>query len=134
MATLMNKITLTPAQAAFLDDRPGECVAECVRDRFPELDEDIVTSSVERIERHFGYDRRKDTYKPEVIDLQRLSNIERAALLDFLEGSTVCGQLWDSMGMERSQVLAYGRAKRTCHAIVNKFRAAGLNVTFIPDA
>ena len=38
----MSTITLTPAQAAFLEDRPGECVAECVRDRFPELDEDIV--------------------------------------------------------------------------------------------
>ena len=134
-ATLMNKsITLTPAQAAFLDDRPEECVAESVRDCFPGVDDDDVCQAVDNVSRLFGWDPRRGTYKPEVIELQRLSNIETTALLDFLEGSTVCGQLWDSMHMDRSQVLAYGRAKRTLHVIVDKFRAAGLNVTFIPDA
>ena len=130
----MTTIKLTPAQAAFLDDRPGECVAECVHDRFPGIDPDDAATAVENVETLFGWNPRRGTYKPEVIDLQRLSNVEKAALLDFLEGSTVCGQLWDSMYMESSQALAYARAKRTCHAIVDKFRAAGLNVTFIPDA
>ena len=130
----MTTIKLTPAQAAFLDDRPGECVAECVHEHFPDMDEDEVAFSVEWVRRHFGYDHRKGTYKPDVIDLRKWSNVDTVALLDFLEGSTVCGQLWDSMHMERSQALAYARAKRTCHAIVDKFRAAGLNVTFIPDA
>ena len=130
----MTTIKLTPAQAAFLDDRPGECVADCVHEHFPDVDADDIATAVESVSRLFGWNPRRGTYKPEVIHLQRLSNIEEAALLDFLEGSTVCGQLWDSMHMERSQALAYARAKRTCHAIVDKFRAAGLNVTFIPDA
>jgi len=130
----MTTIKLTPAQAAFLDDRPGECVAECVHDRFPGIDPDDAATAVENVETLFGWNPRRGTYKPEVIDLQRLSNVEKAALVDFLEGSTVCGQLWDSMHMERSQALAYARAKRTLYAIVDKFRAAGLNVTFIPDA
>lgn len=130
----MTTIKLTPAQAAFLEDRPSECVVECVHDRFPELDEDIVISSVEWVQRHFGFNPLNGTCKPTVIDLTLFSRVDTAALLDFLEGSTVCGQLWDSMHMERSQALAYARAKRTCHAIVDKFRAAGLNVTFIPDA
>lgn len=98
------------------------------------MDEDDVAFSVEWVRRHFGYDPRKGTYKPDVIDLRTWSNVDTFILLDFLQGSTVCGQLWDSLHMERSQALAYARAKRTCHAIVDKFRAAGLNVTFIPDA
>jgi len=131
----MNKsITLTPAQAAFLDDRPEECVAQCVHDHFPNMDEDAVTFHVEWVRRHFGYNGLKNTYKPKVLDLEIFNNVAKTALLDFLEGSTVCGQLWDSMHMDRSQVLAYNRAKRTLHVIVDKFRAAGLDVTFIPDA
>lgn len=132
----MTTIKLTPAQAAFLDDRPGECVAECVGELFPNLDDDDISQQVEGVKRHFGYNPRTGAYKPEVIKLQWLSNVEQAALLDFLTGSTVCGGLHDMVGLQPGpqQALAYARAKRTCHAIVDKFRAAGLNVTFIPDA
>ena len=35
--------------------------------------------------------------------------------------------------MDREETLAYNRAKRTLLVIVDKFRAAGLDVTFIPD-
>ena len=131
---LMKTIKLTPAQAAFLDDRPGECVAECVGELFPNLDDDDIAQQVESVRRHFGYNPRTGDYKPEVIKMQWLSNVEQAALLDHLEGSTVCGQLWDSIGMDRAAHLAYARAKRTLMILVDKFRAAGLNVTFIPDA
>lgn len=131
---LMKTIKLTPAQAAFLDDRPGECVAECVGELFPNLDDDGIAQQVEGVRRHFGYNPRTGEYKPEVIKMQWLSNVEQAALLDHLQGSTVCGQLWDSIGMDREAHLAYARAKRTLMILVDKFRAAGLNVTFIPDA
>lgn len=133
---LMTTIKLTSAQAAFLEDRPGECVAECVGELFPSLDDDDISQQVESVRRYFGYNPRTGDCKPEVIQVQRLSNVEKAALLDFLQGSTVCGALHDMVGFEPGpqQALAYARAKRTCHAIVDKFRAAGLNVTFIPDA
>ena len=59
--------------------------------------------------------------------------MEIYVLRDCLEGSTVCGQLFNGCGMDREETLAYNRAKRTLLVIVDKFRAAGLDVTFIPD-
>ena len=131
-------ITLTPAQAAFLDDRPGECVVCCMEERFPNLSDEVLCGASEKIERFFGRDycrkTYKETYKPTPIEVDQLNELERATLLDYLEGSTVCGQLWDSLHMDRNANLAYGRAKRTLLILVDKFRAAGLNVTHIPDA
>ena len=134
----MTTIKLTPAQAAFLDDRPGECVVDCLSNRFPQATDDELCNASDKIEKFFGHsycrETWKESYKPKPMDVDQLNELERATLVDYLEGSTVCGQLWDSIGMDRAAHLAYARAKRTLMALVGKFRAAGLNVTFIPDA
>ena len=134
----MTTITLTPAQAAFLDDRPGDCVVDYLSSQFPQATDDELCNASEKIEKFFGYnycrETRKESYKPKLIDIDQLNELERATLVDYLEGSTVCGQLWDSIGMDREAHLAYARSKRTLMILVEKFRAAGLNVTFIPDA
>ena len=138
LTKLMNVITLTQAQAAFLDDRPGECVVDCMSSKFPQATDDELCNASEKIEAFFGYSYSRETgrssYKPKPIDVDQLNELERATLLDYLEGSTVCGQLWDSLHMDRQANLAYGRAKRTLMVLVDKFRTAGLCVTFIPDA
>ena len=134
----MSVITLTRAQAEFLDDRPGECVVECMSAKFPQATDDELCNASDKIEAFFGYSYGRETqeiaYKPKPIDVDQLSELERETLLDYLQGSTVCGQLWDSLGMDRAAHLAYGRAKRTLTILVDKFQSAGLNVTFIPDA
>ena len=130
-------IKLTPFQASFLDDRPGECVVDCMSQIFPAASDDDLCKASDKIEQFFGRNLKnyKETYKPRPIDVSQLSELERETLIDYLQGSTVCGCLLDLKDYGgKSEALAYYRAKRTLHVLVEKFRSCGLNVTFIPDA
>ena len=150
----MNTLKLSPAQAKFLADRPEDCVSEHLMEEFfgYEPQEGYTSeqhqqcaAAISKVYAYFGETYAGSLvsggmiqnygvgYKPKPIPVQDLSDMEVYVLRDCLEGSTVCGQLFNGCGMDREDTLAYNRAKRTLLVIVDKFRAAGLAVNFIPD-
>jgi len=139
----MNTLNLSSAQTRFLADRPEDCVSEHLMEHFfgyePEegyTDEQHqqCAAAINKVYSYFFHSTLSGdlAYSPCAIPLQDLSDMEIYVLRDCLEGSTVCGQLHFD-GMTREETLAYNRAKRTLLVIVDKFRAAGLDVNFIPD-
>ena len=146
-------LKLSPAQAKFLADRPEDCVSEHLMEEFFGYEpqegysaeqHQQCAAAISKVYAYFGETYAGSLvsggviqdygvgYKPKPIPVQDLSDMEIFVLRDCLEGSTVCGQLHFE-GMDREETLAYSRAKRTLLVIVDKFRAAGLAVNFIPD-
>lgn len=118
-------ITLTPYQAELLDDRPEECVHECVAETHG--DSTCLPETIEHV---------KACIRSRRIDLVEFTPVMEAILLDCLQGSTVCGQLFPFGGVFDTprERLAYANAVKSVRTLAEKFRAAGLAVTYVPDA
>ena len=95
---MKNVLKLTPYQASILADRPECCVEQCLTDMvgndgepLTEQQQQSISQAVARLPELLGetYTPGKVTYKPRPIDVDLLTVIERAALLDCWEGSTI---------------------------------------------
>lgn len=131
------KLDLSPAQVAFLADRPGDCVVECVCAQFGIADEDCerVCLADERIESMFPWDHKTDTYKAARIDIDSLNEIEAACLLDRFEGSTMVARAQDEADYNpdgRAHLRA-AAVMSTMRALIRKLTAVGLAPRHIPD-
>jgi hypothetical protein len=132
---MRNILKLTPYQASILADRPEECVEQSLIDQVdqpgkpaPESVHQAIRQAVARLPELLGetYTPGKVTYRPRPIDVDLLTNIERAALLDCWEGSTI-----DRMTDEWiDDPLAVSRLKRSLVALHGKLPAVGFNPSF----
>ena len=132
---MRNILKLTPYQASILADRPDCCIEQALRDEcvvgtdgvpLTEEEEQSITQAIDRLHELLGEDLtqpRKITYKPRPIDVDLLTVIERAALLDCYEGSTI-----DRMVDEwHDDPLAISRLRRSMVSLHSKLQAVGLN-------
>lgn len=129
---MRNILKLTPYQASILADRPEECVEQSLSDLVgtdgvPLTDEQrqSISQAVARLPELLGetYTATKTVYKPRPIDVDLLTVVERAALLDCWEGSTI-----DRMTDEWiDDPLAVSRLKRSMVALHGKLQAVGFN-------
>ena len=125
---MRNILKLSPYQASILADRPEECVEQCLFDQVVPLtkeEEQSIRQAVARLPELLGetYTPGKITYRPRPIDVDLLTDIERAALLDCWEGSTI-----DRMEDEwHDDPLAVSRLKRSMVALHGKLQAVGFN-------
>ena len=127
---MRNILKLTPYQASILADRPEDCVEQSLSDQVgtdgvPLTDEQqqSIRQAVARLPELLGetYEPGKTVYRPRPIDVDLLTNIERAALLDCWEGSTI-----DRMVDEWiDDPLAVGRLRRSMIALRGKLQAVG---------
>lgn len=129
---MRNILKLTPYQASILADRPEECVEQCLTDTIgkdgeplTEQQQQSISRAVARLPELLGetYTPGKITYRPRPIDVDLLTDIERAALLDCWEGSTI-----DRMEDEwHDDPLAVSRLRRSMVALHGKLQAVGFN-------
>ena len=128
---MKNVLKLTPYQASILADRPECCVEQCLTDTvgndgepLTEQQQQSIRQAVARLPELLGetYTPGKVTYKPRPIDVDLLTVIERAALLDCWEGSTI-----DRMVDEWDDPLAVSRLRRSMVALHDKLQAVGFN-------
>lgn len=129
---MKNILKLTPYQASILADRPEECVEQSLSDQVgtdgvPLTDEQrqSISQAVAKLGELLGetYTPGKITYRPRPIDVDLLTSIERAALLDCWEGSTI-----DRMEDEWiDDPLAVSRLKRSMVSLRGKLQAVGFN-------
>ena len=129
---MRNILKLTPYQASILADRPEDCVEQSLSDQVgtdgvPLTDEQqqSIRQAVARLPELLGetYEPGKTVYRPRPIDVDLLTNIERAALLDCWEGSTI-----DRMVDEWiDDPLAVSRLRRSMVALHGKLQAVGFN-------
>ena len=129
---MKNVLKLTPYQASILADRPEDCVEQSLSDQVgtdgvPLTDEQqqSIRQAVARLPELLGetYEPGKTVYRPRPIDVDLLTNIERAALLDCWEGSTI-----DRMEDEwHDDPLAVSRLRRSMVALHDKLQAVGFN-------
>ena len=127
-----NILKLSPYQASILADRPEECVEQCLTDTIgndgeplTEQQQQSISRAVARLPELLGetYTPGKITYRPRPIDVDLLTDIERAALLDCWEGSTI-----DRMEDEwHDDPLAVSRLRRSMVALHGKLQAVGFN-------
>ena len=127
-----NILKLTPYQASILADRPDCCIEESLANAIAEpgvpLDDETVDSiavEVASLKSRFGetYEAGEYVYKPERINVSTLSNLERLALQDCWEGSTI-----DRMTDEWiDDPLAVSRLRRSMVALRGKLQAVGFN-------
>ena len=123
-----NILKLSPYQASILADRPEDCVEQSLFDQVVPLtkeEEQSIRQAVARLTELLGetYTPGKITYRPRPIDVDLLTDFERAALLDCWEGSTI-----DRMEDEwHDDPLAVSRLKRSMVALHGKLQAAGFN-------
>ena len=129
---MRNILKLSPYQASILADRPEECVEQSLIDQVdqpgepaPEAAHQAIRQAVARLPELLGetYGPGKTVYKPRPIDVDLLTVIERAALLDCWEGSTI-----DRMTDEWiDDPLAVSRLRRSMVALHDKLQAVGFN-------
>ena len=125
---MRNILKLTPYQASILADRPDDCIEQCLFDQvvpLTEEEEQSIRQAVARLPELLGetYTQGEITYRPRPIDVDLLTDFERAALLDCWEGSTI-----DRMEDEwHDDPLAVSRLKRSMVALHGKLQAAGFN-------
>lgn len=129
---MRNILKLSPYQASILADRPECCVEQCLTDLvgndgepLTEQQQQSISQAVAKLPELLGetYTAGKVTYRPRPIDVDLLTNIERAALLDCWEGSTI-----DRMVDEWiDDPLAVSRLKRSMVALRGKLQAVGFN-------
>ena len=129
---MRNILKLSPYQASILADRPECCVEQCLTDTvgndgepLTEQQQQSISQAVARLPELLGetYTPGKVTYKPRPIDVDLLTDIERAALLDCWEGSTI-----DRMVDEWiDDPLAVSRLRRSMVALHGKLQAVGFN-------
>ena len=129
---MRNILKLSPYQASILADRPEECVEQCLTDTIgndgeplTEQQQQSISRAVARLPELLGetYTPGKITYRPRPIDVDLLTDIERAALLDCWEGSTI-----DRMTDEWiDDPLAVSRLRRSMVALHGKLQAVGFN-------
>jgi len=128
---MRNILKLSPYQASILADRPECCVEQCLTDTvgndgepLTEQQQQSIRQAVARLPELLGetYTPGKVTYKPRPIDVDLLTVIERAALLDCWEGSTI-----DRMVDEWDDPLAVSRLRRSMVALHDKLQAVGFN-------
>ena len=129
---MRNILKLTPYQASILADRPEECVEQCLTDTIgkdgeplTEQQQQSISRAVARLPELLGetYTPGKITYRPRPIDVDLLTDIERAALLDCWEGSSI-----DRMEDEwHDDPLAVSRLRRSMVALHGKLQAVGFN-------
>ena len=127
---MRNILKLTPYQASILADRPEDCVEQSLSDQVgtdgvPLTDEQqqSIRQAVARLPELLGetYEPSKTVYRPRPIDVDLLTKIERAALMDCWEGSTI-----DRMVDEWiDDPLAVSRLKRSMVALHGKLQAVG---------
>ena len=127
-----NILKLSPYQASILADRPECCVEQSLTDQvgtdgvpLTEEQQQSIRQAVARLPELLGetYTPTKIIYKPRPIDVDLLTVIERAALLDCWEGSTI-----DRMTDEwHDDPLAVSRLKRSLVALHGKLQAVGFN-------
>ena len=127
-----NILKLSPYQASILADRPDCCIEESLANAIAEpgvpLDDETVDSiavEVASLKSRFGetYEAGEYVYKPEQINVSTLSNLERLALQDCWEGSTI-----DRMTAEWiDDPLAVSRLRRSMVALHDKLQAVGFN-------
>lgn len=117
-------ITLTPYQAELLDDRPEDCIYEGISEAY--RDSADLSETIEHV---------KACIRSRRIDLVEFTPVMEEILLDCLEGSTVCGQLFPFNGIFDTprERMAYVNACKSVRVLAKKFRAAGLPVGFTPD-
>ena len=130
-------IKLTAFQTWLLADRPEDCLEQNLSEQNPELSEEQVEELVYSVTRLFRHRKGKghQGYVASTIDVYTLSLHQRAVLEDCFSGSTVCGRvahLWDDPDPKERAL--YQSAVRSVHCIADKFRKAGLESSFIPDA
>ena len=129
---MRNILKLSPYQASILADRPECCVEQSLTDLVgtdgvPLTDEQqqSIRQAVARLPELLGetYTPTKIIYKPRPIDVDLLTVVERAALLDCWEGSTI-----DRMEDEwHDDPLAVSRLRRSMFALRGKLQAVGFN-------
>ena len=129
---MRNILKLSPYQASILADRPECCVEQCLTDTvgndgepLTEQQQQSISQAVARLPELLGetYTPGKVTYKPRPIDVDLLTDIERAALLDCWEGSTI-----DRMTDEWiDDPLAVSRLRRSMVALHGKLQAVGFS-------
>ena len=129
---MRNILKLTPYQASILADRPECCVEQSLTDQvgtdgvpLTEEEEQSIRQAVARLPELLGetYEPGKTVYKPRPIDVDLLTWIERAALQDCYEGSTI-----DRMEDEwHDDPLAVSRLRRSMFALRGKLQAVGFN-------
>ena len=127
-----NILKLSPYQASILADRPECCVEQCLTDTIgndgeplTEQQQQSISRAVARLPELLGetYEPDKTVYRPRPIDVDLLTDIERAALLDCWEGSTI-----DRMVDEWiDDPLAVSRLRRSMVALHGKLQAVGFN-------
>ena len=125
-------LKLSPYQASILADRPDCCIEESLANAIAEpgvpLDDETVDSiavEVASLKSRFGetYVAGEYVYKPERIDVSTLSNLERLALMDCWEGSTI-----DRMTDEWiDDPLAVSRLRRSMVSLHSKLQAVGFS-------
>ena len=128
---MRNILKLSPYQASILADRPECCVEQSLTDQvgtdgvpLTEEEEQSIRQAVARLPELLGetYEPGKTVYKPRPIDVDLLTWIERAALQDCYEGSTI-----DRMVDEWDDPLAVSRLRRSMFALRGKLQAVGFN-------
>ena len=128
---MRNILKLSPYQASILADRPEDCVEQSLSDQVgtdgvPLTDEQqqSIRQAVARLPELLGetYTPTKIIYKPRPIDVDLLTVVERAALLDCYDGSTI-----DRMVDEWDDPLAVSRLRRSMVALHGKLQAVGFN-------
>ena len=127
-----NILKLSPYQASILADRPECCVEQSLTDQvgtdgvpLTEEQQQSIRQAVARLPELLGetYTSTEIIYKPRPIDVDLLTAVERAALLDCYEGSTI-----DRMEDEwHDDPLAVSRLRRSMVALHDKLQAAGFN-------
>lgn len=129
---MRNILKLSPYQASILADRPECCVEQSLSDQvgtdgvpLTEEEQQSISQAVARLPELLGetLEPRKITYKPRPIDVDLLTVVERAALMDCWEGSTIDRKLdewWDDP-------LAVSRLRRSMVALHGKLQAVGFN-------
>ena len=125
-------LKLTPYQASILADRPDCCIEQSLTDQvgtdgvpLTEEEEQSIRQAVARLPELLGetLEPRKITYRPRPIDVDLLTVVERAALLDCWEGSTI-----DRMVDEwHDDPLAVSRLRRSMVSLRGKLQAVGFN-------
>ena len=127
-----NILKLSPYQASILADRPECCIEQSLTDQvgtdgvpLTKEEEQSIRQAVARQPELLGetYGPGEITYKPRPIDVDLLTDIERAALLDCYEGSTI-----DRMEDEwHDEPLAVSRLRRSKVSLHGKLQAVGFN-------
>jgi hypothetical protein len=131
---MRNILKLTPYQASILADRPDCCIEQALRDEcvvgtdgvpLTEEEEQCIRQAVARLPELLGetLEPRKITYRPRPIDVDLLTVVERAALLDCWEGSTIDRMVYEWI----DDPLAVSRLRRSMVALHGKLQAVGFN-------